>query len=832
MVSKPLRVLIVEDSEDDVLLTIHALKKGGYKPTYERVEDAVAMRKALETEPWDVILCDYQMPKFDGLAAIALLKDTGIDLPLIIISGAIGEETAVECMLLGAHDYLIKGNLSRLVPAIKRELKEAESRRQRKKAEKKLAERTKRLDLAQTVAKSGIWDWDIVTGHIEWSNQMFALFGLDPHSTTASFESWRSAIHPEDVEIAGQRIDSALKERTHLNSDYRILLPDGQIRWINAVGECEYDDRDRPVRMIGICIDITERKRTEEALHHERNRAQGYLDTVETIIVALNNEGRITSINRKGCQLFGCEEDELIGQLWFSTCLPQPDGMEKVFPFFLSLVSDKIEEAEYFENPVVTRSGELRHIAWHNALLHDERGGVIGTLSSGEDITEHKRAEKALAESEERYRFLFDAVPVGIGMSDWEGAVLTANQTMQQITGYTLEEFKKISIGDTYVDLNERRQMLQVLREFGVVRNYEVSLRRKDGTVYFALLNIDQIEHSGRKVFLTAIRDITEHKQAEERYRSIFENAQEGIYRSTPAGRIIMANQAMANMFGYKTPEELMTNVTDVARQFYVHPEERTKLKEIIEEHGSVKNYETQFYRKDGTSFWVSMTMQGVRDPSGQILYYDGIDEDITSRKESAERMRRSLGATVQAIAVIVETRDPYTAGHQRKVADLARAIATEMKLPANRIDGIRMASYIHDLGKISVPAEILSNPKKLTTLEFSLIKTHARSGYDILKDIEFPWPVARMVLEHHERMDGSGYPWGLKGDEIIIESRILAIADVVEAMASHRPYRPAIGLNAALAEIEHNKGTLYDVDAVDACLRLFREKGFRLEGT
>jgi len=140
------------------------------------------------------------------------------------------------------------------------------------------------------------------------------------------------------------------------------------------------------------------------------------------------------------------------------------------------------------------------------------------------------------------------------------------------------------------------------------------------------------------------------------------------------------------------------------------------------------------------------------------------------------------------------------------------------------------MASSIHDLGKISVPAEILSTPKKLTTLEFSLIKTHAQSGYDILKDIEFPWPVARMIQEHHERMDGSGYPQGLVGEEILLGSRILAVADVVESMASHRPYRAALGLDAALAEIENNKGTLYDADVVDACLRVFREKGFQFE--
>jgi HD-GYP domain-containing protein (c-di-GMP phosphodiesterase class II) len=178
-----------------------------------------------------------------------------------------------------------------------------------------------------------------------------------------------------------------------------------------------------------------------------------------------------------------------------------------------------------------------------------------------------------------------------------------------------------------------------------------------------------------------------------------------------------------------------------------------------------------------------------------------------------------------------VEARDPYTAGHQVRSAGLARAIATEMGLSEDRINGIRMAGSIHDIGKLSIPAEILSKPKKLSEIEFSLIKEHPRSGYEMLKDVESPWPLAEIVYQHHERMDGSGYPRNLKGDDILMEARILAVADVVEAMASHRPYRPALGLTAALEEIENNKGTLYDADAVDVCLRLFREKGFQLEG-
>ncbi len=198
--------------------------------------------------------------------------------------------------------------------------------------------------------------------------------------------------------------------------------------------------------------------------------------------------------------------------------------------------------------------------------------------------------------------------------------------------------------------------------------------------------------------------------------------------------------------------------------------------------------------------------------------------------RASLEQVRRAVETTIQVLVMAVETKDPYTAGHQRRATDLARTLAAEMGLSPEKIEGLRMAGVIHDIGKITLPTEILSKPTKLSDIEFSLIKEHVQLAYNILKDVESPWPLAEIVYQHHERLDGSGYPRGLKGEEITIEARILAVADVVEAMASHRPYRPALGLDAALAEIEKHRGRLYDSGAVDACLRVFREQGYQLE--
>jgi HD-GYP domain-containing protein (c-di-GMP phosphodiesterase class II) len=205
-------------------------------------------------------------------------------------------------------------------------------------------------------------------------------------------------------------------------------------------------------------------------------------------------------------------------------------------------------------------------------------------------------------------------------------------------------------------------------------------------------------------------------------------------------------------------------------------------------------------------------------------------DRALTEQQHYLDRLQEGLQDTVQAIAATVEMRDPYTAGHQRRVADLAAGIAGEMGLPHEQIYAIHLAGIVHDLGKIAIPAEILSKPAQLNEIEYNFIKTHSKVGYDILKDINFPWPVAQMVLQHHERMDGSGYPQGLTGNAILLEARILAVADVVEAMASHRPYRAGLGMEPALEEISGKRGTLYDAAVVDATLRLIRERGYQLQ--
>jgi PAS domain S-box-containing protein len=346
--------------------------------------------------------------------------------------------------------------------------------------------------------------------------------------------------------------------------------------------------------------------------------------------------------------------------------------------------------------------------------------------------------------------------------------------------------------------------------------------------------------------------ELTDHKRAEEalkvsvaRYRLLAEHMTDIVWMMDLDLNVTWLSPSAMKARGFSvdeigalpldrqlTPESLGKAVNWLGKLMRLEKEGRNP------EPDGILSRELEFYCKGGHTVWLDCKLQFIRDEQGKATGILAEGRDITARKraeeellQTLESLRKAVGTTIQVMVSAVEARDPYTAGHQIRSAGLARAIAAEMGLPQEKIDGIRMAGSIHDIGKLSIPAEILSKPTKLTNIEFSLIKEHSKQGYEMLKDVESPWPLAQIVYQHHERIDGSGYPRNLKGDEILMEARILAVSDVVESMASHRPYRPALGLNAALEEIENNKGTLYDADAVDVCLRLFREKGFQLEG-
>jgi PAS domain S-box-containing protein/putative nucleotidyltransferase with HDIG domain len=459
---------------------------------------------------------------------------------------------------------------------------------------------------------------------------------------------------------------------------------------------------------------------------------------------------------------------------------------------------------------------------------------------------EKEKAEKDLKESEERYRSLFERVPVGLYRTTPEGQVIDVNPGLVHLLGYSSREAMiTLNVADEYGDEKERKRWQTLMEREGVVRGFETRWRRFDGTLIWVRESALAIRDKEGRIthYEGVVEDITEHKQAEEKLQESEANLKEaqalgrmGNWEFDLDKQTIQWSDQVYRLYE-RDPALGPPTVEEEAA--YYSPEQAERLHEysrIAAEQGRAYEYDLEARLPSGRIAHFAATMRPFEDGGGRIVKLFGTVQDITERKRAEEQLQKSFQQTkkvleevVWALSAIVEKRDPYTAGHQRRVADLACAIAGELNLPEVQIEGIRVAGLIHDIGKMNVPAEILSKTGRLSEAEFSMIKTHAQVGKEILESIDFPWPVAQVVHQHHERLNGTGYPQGLSDGKIILEAKIMAVADVVEAMASHRPYRPALGIEKALEEILNQSGILYDPQVVDACRELFDKKGYKL---
>lgn len=322
-------------------------------------------------------------------------------------------------------------------------------------------------------------------------------------------------------------------------------------------------------------------------------------------------------------------------------------------------------------------------------------------------------------------------------------------------------------------------------------------------------------------------------RESEERFRSLSETAPDIIYTVDTRGVFTYVNPAWERILGYRVDETLGKYFIDFVRKEDIRLTIDT-FKKVRNGRQTIRGGVGLIPHKNGSDRFFSVSSAPNFDAEGRVVGAVGVFKDITDLKLSEAKLQKSymklktaMDSTIETISKIVESRDPFTSGHQERVARLATAIANDMGLSDELVESIHMSATLHDVGKIHVPAEILSKPSRLNEIEIGLIRIHPEVGYEILKSIDFPYPVARIVLQHHERMDGSGYPTGIKGEDILLEARILAVADIVEAMASHRPFRPSLGIEKALNEISTHRGVLYDAQVVDTCLRLFKKKLF-----
>ncbi|NPU84305.1 MAG: PAS domain S-box protein [Syntrophaceae bacterium] len=491
-----------------------------------------------------------------------------------------------------------------------------------------------------------------------------------------------------------------------------------------------------------------------------------------------------------------------------------------------------------------------RRISFLEKKLAALGGTWTHPFSSLQEDATAKRAGEAVSESELQYRSLIQSLQETVYFLDVDGTITFVSPQVESVLGYRPEEM----IGKPFMSFIHRQDLKEMLNRFEVegrsgMEPWESRLLAKDGRYVWVRAAISrQIYRDGRYCGISGtLSDVTERRRMEEdlaesrrRLANLMDHLPGMAYRCSNhrSWTLDYASAGCLELTGY-APDELIGKRAITFSEI-IHPEDRDQVWDSIQSSIAAARTYRLTYRirsKDGQEKYVTEQGNAIPSADGEITGLEGFISDITDQylaesraRDSFARLRRALGGIIKVMASTIEYRDPCTSGHQQRVADLARRIAQEMGLPADQVDGLRMAGVIHDIGKVAVPAEILGKPSELGPIEMLLVKTHAQTGFEILREIEFPWPIARMVLEHHERLDGTGYPSGLKGDEMLLESKILAVADVVEAMCSHRPYRPALGAEAAMEEIRTHRGILYDATVVDACLRLFREKDYRFD--
>ncbi|UCE28270.1 MAG: PAS domain S-box protein [Candidatus Coatesbacteria bacterium] len=722
------------------------------------------------------------------------------------------------------------------------------------------------------------------------NNEMEAITG---YSTDELLEiSTDELVSPEDRERMAER-EKSRKKGDELPARYsmRIRRKDGEPA-VLMVGSrpIQYDGK---TAYLGNCIDITERVRAEEASEREHSAfkiiAEAAVDAVDTIDLSrrvLTGLVDALGFDAGTFRLSDYEEGKrflrLIASFGLKTNEKELSGVTQCFddpryvaafvarsgkPIIAPDVSSegllkpfesrlgKFKEKSLISWPVLKTDGDVLGVLhlWSRKGIDISEGDrafferLVGMFAS---VLERKQAEEALTESEKRIRQFAETVPdLLYKWNQRECDYDFLSPAFEKMTGYSLEEI--------YADPCDFQQKLihpdDVIRVMKIVNDYaaggpkddplvvETRLVRADGEVIWVRDSmVYEWEDERLSRVIGVMSDITDRKHAEEalskseREKSaILENMAEFVVYMDKELSVIWANKTVADTLG-ATPDVL------TGRKCYEMWFGRDRACEdchalTVFETGERVKRERKL--SDGRVF--NITCDPVRNDSGEIAGVVEVSSDITERKRNEKALRdtlaklqKSLYATVSAISKIVETRDPYTSGHQTRVAKLARSIAEEMGLSDRRIELIYMAALVHDIGKISVPQEILSKPTELTELEMNIIRTHPEVGCKILRNIEFPWPITDVVIQHHERLDGSGYPQGLQSEDIMLETRILSVADVVEAMSSHRPYRPELGIDKAIKEIEENKGKLYDTEAVNVCVGLLRNGGFKFDGT
>ena len=842
------RILFVEDSQDDVELQLRRLREAGMEPHWDRVQTEAGLKQALADESWQVALVDYNIPGFSGIGALRLIAELAPDLPAVTVSGAIDEDTAVATMSAGAVDYVLKDNLIRLAPAVRSAVGGAELRsahRQAAEAARLALFAVDNASLAVTmVARDGtvvyVNDHACKTLAGERGDLVGAMiWDLDQGMPREAWEeTWARVVAEGAVEF---RVDQRQAEGSRLVLDVTA----------NYLAAADV--------LISYGRDITRRVVAEEQARESDALYRRIVEMASEGIWARDAEHRTTFANSQMAGMLGLGPADMLGR-------PVTD-----FIFDEDLESFREEMGRRAGRESGSYRGRLRRADGGETWVEvssvpdvDADGGIIGSFGMFTDITDRRLADEALRSERANLAAIFEASTVAMLVFDEDASVVRVNRAALRLTAGDIEDLldhhpgSEVRCGDVLGCIHHaedlagcghspecpmcplRNAITAALDSGTSLRGVEFSLDLvRDGVpaAVWLRMGAQPMVMDGGPHVTVALDDITDRRRAEmalreseERFRRLAENVpgfvtikdadQRYLYLSSLQGAKVSGGE---EAWLGKLPGEVWFD--DEAQESRIVAE-RALAGEMVDELVRIGG------DGDGRHFRSVHFPIPLEDGSALV---GGLMLDVTAQVEAeqevrrqTEQLRRTVEGAVLAMSQVVETRDPYTAGHERRVAELATVLGRELGMDGAELDGLRLGALIHDIGKIAVPAEILAKPGRLSPVEFNLIKQHSQSGYEILSVIDFGRPVAEMVLQHHERLDGSGYPNGLAGDELMLETRILAVADVVEAMSSHRPYRAALGREAALAEIRDGAGTRYDPDVVAACERAMVEGGFR----
>ncbi len=862
----PLAVLIVEDTESDVQLVVRTLKKAGYEITFEQVETAAQMRAALEKQTWDVVISDYSLPQFNGPAALELLQETGLDIPFIVVSGTIGEETAVDVMKAGAHDYLMKGNLARLASAAERELAQAKVRRERKQAEEALAasESELRALFASMIDAVLVIDYDGVYRKIGPTRPI----NIYKPAEELLGKSLAEIFPEEQARFFLNTVRQVLATGQTTQIEYQLNF-DSRMPWFEAsVSPMTADST------LWVARDISERKQAEEAVEHSNKRFRALIENSADAITLLDANGVAIYDSPAAPGMLGYEPDELIGQNVFT--LMHPDDLQINQDQFQNLLKTPGSRAKGTFR-VRHKNGTWLWIEAIATHLLDEPS-VKAIVVNYRDITERKQAENEIKTSEASYRRLFEAAKDAILILDaGTGEIRDVNPFLKEMLGYSHTEFlgKQLWEFGLFKDIVANQESFQELRKRGYIRYENLPLVTNDGRTIWVEFVSNSYDVNGKQVIQCNIRNITERKQAEEKVQRQLEQLS-GLSQIDRAITASFELQITLNVLLEQVTTLLRVDAASVlllnphfhtlgfssGRGFRTRAIESTRLrlgeglagraalerrlilipnlqdspdpfltKNLAGENfvcycgvplivkGQVKGVLEVFHRarfnpdKDWLNFLETLAGQAA-------IAIDNAELFNNLHRSNAELMR-AYDATIEGWSRALDLRDKETEGHTRRVTEMTLHLAQVMGLKDEELMHIRRGALLHDMGKLGVPDGILLKPDKLSDDEWVLMKKHPQYAYDMLAPIDYLRRALDIPYCHHEKWDGTGYPRGLKDEQIPLAARIFAVVDVWDALRSDRPYRAGWSEEKVREHIRQQSSIHFDPKVVEVFLKL-----------